>query len=282
MTQDRPTIWCLHGAVGAAADWNWFRESWEQAGYDFRAVDLWRFLDCCPRSLSDTAMALNAEVSANPGKNLLVAYSMGGRIALHALLADNSPWHRAIIVAAHPGLENEEEKIARRQQDAEWSVCCHRENWSEFLDRWQAQPILKMTSDLAHTCLDRGPLHLRCKEISRSFISWSLGAQENLWPLLKKIRVPVLWLTGEWDAKFGSLAERACRMIPHACAMVVTEAGHRLPWQQSEAFSREVLAFFAAPDQASIPLSPKENGHTDQKKTRAERLDAGENQVSEK
>ena len=249
MTDGRPTIWCLHGAVGAATDWNLFRDSWEQAGYDFRAVDLWRFLDCCPRSLSDTALALNAEVSAHPGKNLLVAYSMGGRIALHALLADHSPWHRAVIIAAHPGLENEEEKIARRRQDAEWSVRCHREAWSEFLERWQAQPVLQMASDHAQAWLDRRPLHLRCKEISRSFISWSLGAQENLWPRLGEIPIPVLWLTGERDEKFTSLAQRACPIIPHANSLVIPASGHRLPWEQPEPFSREVLTFFATPDQ---------------------------------
>ncbi len=249
MTDDRPTIWCLHGAVGAAADWNLFRNSWEKAGYDFRAVDLWRFLDCCPRSLSDTARALNAEVSAHPGKNLLVAYSMGGRIALHALLSQDAPWHRAVIIAAHPGLENEEEKTERRRKDAEWSICCHREAWSEFLELWQAQPILQMASDCVQQGLDRRPLHLRCKEISRSFISWSLGAQENLWPRLKEIQVPVLWLTGARDGKFTSLARRACQMVPRASSQVISDSGHRLPWEQPERFSREVLAFFAAPDQ---------------------------------
>lgn len=262
MTRERSTIWCLHGAVGSAADWNLFRESWEQAGYDFRAVDLWRFLDCCPRSLNETALALNAEVSAQPGKNLLVAYSMGGRIALHALLANNAPWHRAVIIAAHPGLEIEEEKIARRQQDAEWSVCCHREAWSEFLERWQAQPILQMASDQAPQGLDRRPLHLRCKEISRSFISWSLGAQENLWPRLGEIRIPVLWLTGERDRKFTSLAQRACQMIPDANSLLIPDSGHRLPWEQPEQFSRQVLTFFTSQDQHSVAL-PQEKTRAD-------------------
>jgi len=245
MTEPKPTIWCLHGAVGAATDWNGFRQSWENAGYAFRAVDLWRFLDCCPRSLHETARALNAEVACQNGKNLLVGYSMGGRIALHALLAAGSPWDRAVIVAAHPGLESEEEKIERRKRDADWSVRCHRDSWADFLKEWQSQPILQMLAGSQEAGLDRGPLHLRRKEISRSFLEWSLGVQENLWPHLGQIRVPLLWMTGELDLKFSALAQSACERIPHARALVMPAAGHRLPWQQPEKFSQEVLAFFS-------------------------------------
>lgn len=267
MSKDRPTIWCLHGAVGSAADWNLFRDSWERAGYDFRAVDLWRFLDCCPRSLNDTAQALNAEVSAKTGTNLLVAYSMGGRIALHALLAENSPWHRAVIIAAHPGLENEEEKIVRRQSDAEWSIRCHRESWGDFLESWQAQPILQMALDSMPASLDRRPLQMRCKEISRSFISWSLGAQENLWSKLGHMTIPVLWLTGERDGKFSTVARRACQMIPHAAFMQMPDCGHRLPWEQPQLFSRVVLRFFEEADPSCLLASPH---HTEKEKTRAD------------
>lgn len=244
----RSTIWCLHGAVGSAADWHLFRDSWERAGHEFRAVDLWRFLDCCPRSLADTALALNAEVSAQSGKNLLVGYSMGGRIALHALLAPNSPWDRAVIIAAHPGLDDEEEKNARQKLDAEWSSRCRDDPWSEFLTQWQAQPILQMSPDNQAQWLDRAPLHLRRKEIARSFLTWSLGHQENLWPRLGEIGIPVLWMTGESDSKFGFLAGMACAKMPRARALSIASAGHRLPWEQTARFSHEVLAFFAEPD----------------------------------
>lgn len=245
MSEEKSTIWCLHGAVGAAADWQPFREEWERAGYAVRAVDLWRFLDCCPRSLADTATALNAEVAGNRGKNLLVGYSMGGRIGLHALLAANSPWDAAVIIAAHPGLESEEEKIARRQKDADWSVKCHRGEWAAFLQEWQSQAILHSAADFLVDWCDRTPLHLRRKEIARSFLEWSLGQQENLWPRLAEIAVPLLWLTGELDGKFTSLAQRACALLPRARGHVIDAAGHRLPWQQPAAFSQEVLGFFA-------------------------------------
>lgn len=233
------TLWCLHGAVGTASDWSIFREALETQNHALRAVDLWRFLDCCPRSLPATAQALNAEVQANAGQNILVGYSMGGRIALHALLEENHPWDAAIIIGAHPGLEKEPEKIERREIDTDWSVKCLHGEWEPFLQEWQAQGILQDSGALS----DRVPLRLRRKEIARSFLDWSLGAQENLWPRLPEIEVPLLWLTGERDKKFSAIAARAVAMMPNARHQVMANAGHRLPWQEPTAFSQALMEF---------------------------------------
>jgi 2-succinyl-6-hydroxy-2,4-cyclohexadiene-1-carboxylate synthase len=90
---------------------------------------------------------------------------------------------------------------------------------------------------------DRGSLHLRRKEISRSFLEWSLGVQEDLWQRLSEIQVPVLWLTGEHDEKFSAIAQRACELIPDASHRLIQAAGHRLPWQQPQVFTGQVLDF---------------------------------------
>jgi 2-succinyl-6-hydroxy-2,4-cyclohexadiene-1-carboxylate synthase len=236
-------LWCLHGAVGAAADWQPFRDEWEAWGVDVHAVDLWRFLDCCPRSLADTATALNAEAAAVKGRKIVIGYSMGGRLALHALLAENSPWDAALIIAAHPGLETEEERSERRKIDADWSVKCHQGDWQPFLEQWQAQSIFQHSMTMTAGFIDRTPLRLRRKEIARSFLEWSLGAQESLWPRLPEIKLPVCWMTGERDEKFCRIAERVCASWPAAEPVVVTATGHRVPWEQPELFQRVVRDF---------------------------------------
>jgi 2-succinyl-6-hydroxy-2,4-cyclohexadiene-1-carboxylate synthase len=237
------TLWSLHGAVGAAADWSPFRAAWEKAGHELRAVDLWRFLDCCPRSLEATATALNAEATGKSQKNLLVGYSMGGRIALHAALAANSPWDALVVISAHPGLESEAEKAERRKKDAAWSVKCLHGDWEPFLEEWQSQSVIQSSAAASASLCDRTPLRLRRKEIARSFLDWSLGAQDNLWPLIPRIKVPVLWLTGEHDEKFTALAARACTLLPQAQHRVIAGSGHRLPWEQPTAFLEAVSEF---------------------------------------
>ena len=110
--------WCLHGAVGAAGDWRKFAASMSEQSIASRSVDLWRFLACEPMSLARFGEALNAEandVGAGRARRVLVGYSMGGRLALQALVRADSPWDSAVIVSAHPGLEDADER--RGQHD---------------------------------------------------------------------------------------------------------------------------------------------------------------------
>jgi len=80
------TIVALHGFLGRPSDWDFLRD----AGLDVDA----RELDDIPRS----------------GETLL-GYSMGGRLALHALL-DGAKFERAVIVSSGLGLENEADRAA--------------------------------------------------------------------------------------------------------------------------------------------------------------------------
>jgi 2-succinyl-6-hydroxy-2,4-cyclohexadiene-1-carboxylate synthase len=236
------TLWCLHGAVGQAGDWQGFGVP----EWSVKRVDLWRFLDCCPMTLPEFGRALNAEAAAYPStinsqlststRRVLVGYSMGARLALHALL-DGGPWDAVVLVAPHPGLESELEHAARRESDAEWAGRALSGEWREFLALWNAQGVLADSTRLP-------PVNeLRRREIARSFIDWSLGAQEPLWERLGEIRCPVLWCVGERDAKFRALAERALPLLPRGELWVAPGSGHRVPWDVPEAFAAKVGEF---------------------------------------
>jgi len=236
--------WCLHGAVGMAADWRGFAKRLAAAKTGSRAVDLWRFLEGGPLPLADFGQALNAdaggEVFRGSGRALL-GYSMGGRLALHALLENNRSWQAAIIIAAHPGLEADAERETRRAADAAWANQALTGNWQEFLAAWNSRPIL------AHTAL-RDPqaserLVTRRREIARSFIDWSLGYQQPLWDRLHEITIPMLWVAGENDAKFLALAEQAVTRMTRATLAVAPGVGHRVPWEAEEWLAAKVAGF---------------------------------------
>ncbi len=236
--------WCLHGAAGMAADWRCFTKHLASAGISSRAVDLWRFLEGGSVPLADFGTALNAdahgEISRSHGRALL-GYSMGGRAALHALLEKDHPWQAAIIVSAHPGLKTEPEKAARRATDADWATQALTRNWQEFLKAWDAQPILSsspMREDQA-----AGRLVMRRREVARSFVDWSLGAQASLWERLGEISIPVLWIAGENDPKFLALAQTAVAKMPHAVLRIAPAAGHRVPWETGIWFADQVAHF---------------------------------------
>ena len=117
-------IWCLHGAVGSADDWVPLAEGWTAAGHEVQRVDLWGFLEEEGMALAEFGAVLNAEVrrAGENARNILVGYSMGGRLGLHALVDDPGLWSRAVLVSAHPGLFGEEERILRMARDAEWAA----------------------------------------------------------------------------------------------------------------------------------------------------------------
>ena len=236
--------WLLHGAVGMAADWRAFAKRLAEAKTGSRAVDLWRFLECQPMPLADFAQSLNAEVAGEVSRGtgrVLSGYSMGGRLALHALLEKNHPWQAAVIVSAHPGLEDAAEREARRAADAGWATKALTGNWQDFLTEWNAQPILG--SALPREPGTAGALAMRRREIARSFVDWSLGAQQPLWQRLHEITVPLLWVAGENDVKFRALAERAVSLIPNATLAIAPGAGHRVPWEAEQWLAEKVAGF---------------------------------------
>ena len=195
--------------------------------------------------LTEFGKALNAdaggEASRGNGRALL-GYSMGGRLALHALLEIPHPWRAAVIVSAHPGLESEGEREARRAADAAWATRALAGNWQEFLTAWNAQPVL---GGAIRDPQASGGLVIRRREIARSFVDWSLGAQQPLWDRLHEITIPVLWVAGEHDAKFLDLAKRATALIPNSRLAVAPGSGHRVPWEVEEWLAAEVAGFLS-------------------------------------
>lgn len=236
--------WLLHGAVGVAADWRSFAKRLAEAKTGTRAVDLWRFLECAPMPLADFGAAFNADAGGEVSRGerrALLGYSMGGRLALHALLQQPHSWQAAVIISVHPGLEFATEREARRAADAEWAAMALTANWQDFLAAWDAQPVLASTS----ICTPQmsGSSAMRRREIARSFVDWSLGNQEPLWTRLSEIKVPVLWVAGAHDPKFLALARRAVAEIPTAKLAIAPNAGHRVPWQAEEWLAAEVAGF---------------------------------------
>ena len=91
-------IWALHGAFGDAKDWDALAES---LGPDrLAAIDLW--IDEYELPLRDWAFVFNRRVAAVDSAPVLLGYSMGARLGLHALIANPQLWKGAILVAAAP------------------------------------------------------------------------------------------------------------------------------------------------------------------------------------
>lgn len=252
-------IHAFHGFLGLPRDWDIFESAvQDHRGRQVRLVkhNLWEELASLDdKSLSGWANKINEEVEYRREMNdekphLLLGYSMGGRLAMHALLQNPRNWSGAVFVSAHPGLSSKEERDSRASTDEKWAERWRSEKWSDVWGAWKAQPVFNTTTQPAiftertEKEFDRGLL-------AEGMMAWSLSKQDDLLERLFKIRKPVLWLAGDEDTKFKTIhidiSRRAAREGRTLHKFEVIEgAGHRLPWDQPELFMNSLQSFIEA------------------------------------
>ncbi|MFM7182929.1 MAG: alpha/beta fold hydrolase [Verrucomicrobiales bacterium] len=172
---------------------------------------------------------------------LLFGYSMGARLALHALRADPSRWVSAVLVSGHPGLANAEEKAARAREDETWVRRAESDPWSQFLAEWEARPVFQTgipprdwKPSLARSWEeDRLALEARRAVVASSLRAWSLGQQGDFHSFLSQCSVPITWVTGALDEKFTRLGRELAATCPCITHTIVPGVGHRVPWEDT-------------------------------------------------
>jgi 2-succinyl-6-hydroxy-2,4-cyclohexadiene-1-carboxylate synthase len=226
-----PAILALHGNLGTSADW-------ALPGYpDIHPIDLW---DHVALDFSAFAAALAGPLSVGLEKPVLAGYSLGGRLALHALAAFPDRWGGAVIISAHPGLCCVEDRLARRTSDAIWAERARTMDWGAFLDQWNAQPLFgEVSPDLRAR---QATLEPRREAVATAFETWSLGRQEDLRSRLGRFTEPVLWINGERDFRFTQIGAEMAGVFPDFRHIVMPEVGHRVLEDGAEEVMRALKA----------------------------------------
>jgi 2-succinyl-6-hydroxy-2,4-cyclohexadiene-1-carboxylate synthase len=222
-------IYALSGFLGLPSDWN---------GMSFEKQLEHREIIPKP-SLREWAEHFNQNIK-NDGaeKRVLIGYSMGGRLAMHALIDEPSLWHAAVIVSSHPGLIDHKERLARQIQDIKWAERFEKEPWQNVMREWNAQEVFAGSSGF-----ERFEHDYSRHSLSKILQHFSLGRQENLRSKLHHLSVPVLYVSGQKDLRYCALANECAQNNSNAKLWIAPEAGHRVPWQQSIAFQQQVTNF---------------------------------------
>lgn len=224
-------IWAIPGFLGLPSDWD-FLNSHGVTGVDWQAF-AWN-------SLPDWAVQFNQWVSrSGQNRSLLIGYSFGGRLALHALLNQPELWEGAIIISAHPGLTDRLEKQKRINQDRLWAERFAQEEWKSLMEAWNRQVVF---SHEAHI-LERQEEDYQRANLIRALLQGSLGTQQDLRLPISQLQIPILWLTGSKDPGYSSLAQGMSFLHPLSRWMKVEGAGHRLLWSQPVKCSQLILDF---------------------------------------
>lgn len=192
-------IYALHGFLGLPSDFNTLPVT---------AVSI------KPAATFDAwAHDFNATIDPKE-ENVLLGYSMGGRLALQAYRHNPRLWTRLILISTHPGLENSHERTLRIENDEKWARRFESEPWDTLMRDWNGQEVLKGISIPRHEHdYDR-------KDLAAFLRNFSLGRQEVFEP-------PATWVVGENDTKFR-------KRLHHLDPIVAPRAGHRVIFENRE------------------------------------------------
>ena len=180
------------------------------------------------------------ESEANGEKSILLGYSLGGRLALHACLSQPDLWQAVILIGADPGLESEEEKKLQLDRDRNWAERLKREPLKKLVVEWDAKSVFCGIGNQA----PRNMGEMDPDRFSQQFEVFSKGLQQNLVPKLAELKSPpVLFLSGEKDQKYQGIGEKLAKSSPVVKAQVVADAGHRVPWENPETFVQVLIDF---------------------------------------
>ena len=235
------SLWCLHGNLQTPAVWQALAAN--LIG-EVRAPDLFAIAAETATGYQSWARAFNALVRSRGDRvNFLLGYSLGGRLALHALLAAPELWAGATIVAAHPGLQNPRERALRRSRDRAWARRFAREPLETVFAAWDAQAVFQNIPNpvsRSRTVADRG-------RAIAGLERFSLGLQADLRPLLQQLEAPpILYVAGKQDAKYLQLGRDLAALCPAIERITVSGAAHRVPWEQPVQFAAIVRAMLEA------------------------------------
>ncbi len=176
------------------------------------------------------------------GAATYIGYSLGGRLCLRLALDHPELVQSLVVVGASPGLAGSEDRAARRAADEALATDIERMGTAAFLDRWLAQPLFASLNPQPDDL--EGRLANTPAGLATALRRLGAGVQEPLWDRLGELRMPVLAITGQEDAKFSRLAEEMVAAIGvNAQAVALAGAGHAAHLERPVSFHRLLTAF---------------------------------------
>src|SRR5919202_3743111 len=119
----------------------------------------------------------------------LVGYSMGGRLALHAVAREPERYSALVLVGASAGIEDPAEQRARSAADEELAAWIERRPIAEVVARWEAQPVFATQSASLVASQRPGRLSHEPAQLARLLRSAGQGALPSLWSELLRLEL---------------------------------------------------------------------------------------------
>jgi 2-succinyl-6-hydroxy-2,4-cyclohexadiene-1-carboxylate synthase len=172
---------------------------------------------------------------------IVVGYSMGGRLALHAALRGD--FAGLVVVGASGGIADVDERRRRRAADMELADWIETHSIEEVVERWEANPVFASQSREVVAAQRAGRLDHDPVLLARLLRSAGQGALDPIWDRLGSLQMPVLALAGENDSTYRVAAERIAELVPRGSSVVIAGTGHAAHLEAPAAVADALSAF---------------------------------------
>jgi 2-succinyl-6-hydroxy-2,4-cyclohexadiene-1-carboxylate synthase len=186
-----------------------------------------------------------AEAAAGPDASgaVLVGYSLGGRLALRAVLREPARYAGLVIVSTTAGIDDAPARTARAEADERLAAWIEASPMEDVVSVWERQPLF---ADQSETLVEEqrpGRLSHDPASLALLLRTAGQGVLEPVWHELLRLDLPVLAIAGARDDGYVRAARRIAETAPHGRLAVVGEAGHAPQLQQPEEVGRLIAGF---------------------------------------
>jgi 2-succinyl-6-hydroxy-2,4-cyclohexadiene-1-carboxylate synthase len=174
---------------------------------------------------------------------VLVGYSLGGRLALRAVLRDPNRYAGLVTVGATAGLDDPSLRSSRAEADDRLASWMEAAPIEDVVSIWERQPLFADQSEGLIEEQRPGRMSHDPAELAMLLRTAGQGVLEPVWHELLTLEVPVLAIAGARDEGYVRAAQRMADVAPRGRAAIVEDAGHAAHLQRPERVAELIAGF---------------------------------------
>jgi 2-succinyl-6-hydroxy-2,4-cyclohexadiene-1-carboxylate synthase len=180
------------------------------------------------------------------GADVLVGYSLGGRIALRAALRSPESFSAVVLVGATAGIEEGPLRVARAEADEKLASWMEAMPIEDIVGLWERQPLFADQSDALVEAQRPGRMSHDPRSLALLLRTAGQGVLEPVWHDLRSLELPLLAIAGARDDGYSRAAKRIASTAPNGRAVLVEDAGHAPHLQRPDEVADLVTEFLDA------------------------------------
>ncbi|RNC29070.1 MAG: Proline iminopeptidase [Candidatus Dichloromethanomonas elyunquensis] len=246
--EGKPAV-CLHG----------FSENW--CTWDFIRIEGYQMIlfDLVGHGESDKPFPGKAYYWKNIVKHLhrliqqldlkkysLLGYSMGGRIALAYALAYSGEIDKLILESTSYGECGWINRFQRRRKDAKLAKSIRRNGVEWFNRYWSGLGLFATQAQLSQDVIEQISAR-RLMNRTHALANTLHGSGQGTFPCLKHqisgLSMPVLYISGEYDMKYGQAGLEFRKLNPKIKHEIIKGVGHNTHIEDPQAFKKIIKKF---------------------------------------